>query len=253
MKTLKLSAVIITLNEADKIRGCIRSVDFCDEILIVDSGSTDNTAAIASDLGARVIQQDWLGYGPQKQFAVNQAKNDWVLCLDADEIISQELRHSITALNMDTTIASGFKMPRRNHFLGKALKHGEGYPDYSLRLFNKNAGQWSNDKVHEGVKITGDIEKITGDLLHFSADDITTYLHKQNRYTQLQAKAMYSSGKRCSPMKCFSSPLLRFIKFYFLRRGFMDGLPGFIHISIGCFNAFAKYAKLIELQKSSGQ
>lgn len=260
--TIPVSAVIITQNEAHNIEQCINSVAFCDDILIVDSGSTDDTIAIAQNSGARTLHQSWLGYGAQKQFAVLQAKHDWVLCIDADERVSEELKSSIlqlspVQLSLDSANSnkqmSSYQMPRRNHFLGKALLHGEGYPDYSLRLFNRTQAQWSNDPVHEGVQTNSEITTLTGDLLHFSGDTIFAYLNKQNRYTDIQAQMLFEAKKFCHPSKCFTSPLTRFIKFYFLRLGFLDGAAGFIHISIGCFNAFSKYAKLLELQRKQTQ
>jgi glycosyltransferase involved in cell wall biosynthesis len=246
-----LSAIIITLNEEHNIQRCLDSVRFCDEIIVIDSGSQDNTINIAIASGATVIHQDWLGYGKQKQFAVNQAKHDWVLCIDADEVVSEALKQSIVN---DSHITNGmvtaYKMPRKNHFLGKPLLHGEGYPDFSLRLFNKLHCHWSDDEVHEGVVVVnGQINKLTGDLLHFSEETLSKYIAKQNHYTQLQADILFEQGKQYHPLKCVSSPLIRFIKFYFLRLGFLDGAPGFIHIIIGCFNAFCKYAKLVELHR----
>jgi len=248
MQSIPITAVIITFNEESKIRHCLDSLSFCDEIIVVDSGSEDRTREISQQCGATVIIQEWLGYGPQKKFAVEQAKNNWVLCLDADEVVSDELHASIIGVDFNDKATAAYKMPRRNHFMGKPLFHGEGYPDWSLRLFNRLFGNWSNDAVHEGVEVAGKVGKLTGDLLHYSEESITSYLSKQNRYTQLQAEALFKKNKRASPMQCLLSPVSRFIKFYFLRLGFLDGLPGFVHISIGCFNAFCKYSKLYELQ-----
>jgi glycosyltransferase involved in cell wall biosynthesis len=251
MNSLSLSAVIITLNEESNIQKCLDSVRFCDEVLVVDSGSSDNTIAIAQAFGARVISQEWLGYGPQKQFAVNEAKNPWVLCIDADELVSSSLQYSITQINLHSTAISAYEMPRKNHFLGQALHYGEGYPDFSLRLFHRDYAQWSNSAVHEGVETQGEKGRLMGDLLHYSEDTLARYLQKQNHYTSLQAQQLFNEGKCIHPIKCFTSPFLRFIKFYFLRRGFLDGGAGFIHIVIGCFNAFCKYAKLLELQRKN--
>lgn len=247
---LPLSAIIITLNEERNIQQCLDSVRFCDEIIVVDSGSDDKTVEIATAFGAKVIAQEWLGYGPQKQFAVEQANNDWVLCIDADEVVSSQLALSITSLDLTVRSTVAYKMPRKNHFLGKALHHGEGYPDLSLRLFHRSNNRWSNDKVHEGViTLNGKADTLTGDLLHFSEETLSHYISKQNQYTLLQAQALFTQGKYCSPIKCFTSPFTRFVKFYFFRLGFLDGAAGFIHITIGCFNAFCKYAKLLELQR----
>ena len=167
-----------------------------------------------------------------------------------------ELAASIAAV-MATTMQSpkhfAYRMPRRNRFFGQWLKHGEGYPDYSLRLFHRNHASWSNDEVHETVITTVDVGTLRGDLMHDSAEDVTTYLAKQNRYSSLHAQALFDQGVRAGYGKLFVSPLSRFIKFYFLRLGFLDGGAGFAHVAIGCFAAFAKYAKLIELSKKSGQ
>ena len=248
MQSLRISGVIITLNEEKNIQRCLSSISFCDEIIVVDSGSSDNTIEIAKQNGATVVSQAWLGFGPQKQFAVEQASNDWVLCLDADEVVSLELQSAITAIDFGNKSVRGYLMPRRNHFMGRALFHGEGYPDKSLRLFNQQFGRWRNEIVHEGVDVSGDILTLKGDLLHYSQESITAYLAKQNHYTELQAQTLFESKKRINRLKCVTSPIARFIKFYFLRLGFLDGFPGFVHIVIGCTNAFFKYAKLIELQ-----
>ena len=244
-----LSVVIITLNAASQLEACLQSAAFADEILVVDSGSTDGTTALAVRYGARVIHQEWLGFGPQKQFAVETAQHDWVLCLDADERVSPELRTSLeNALKAPCTAA--FRFARCNRFLGRYLKHGEGYPDWSLRLFDRRQAHWSDDAVHEKVVTQAEIGTLDGDLLHDSAESLASYLTKQNRYTTLAAEMALAAGKRASFGRIALSPLVRFIKFYLIRQGFRDGLPGFIHIAIGCFNSFSKYAKMLERQKA---
>ena len=160
-----LSVAIITLNAATQLEACLRSVHFADEIVVVDSGSTDGTQALAERCGARVITQDWLGFGPQKQFAVDAARHDWVLCLDADERVSPALQAAIeNALENPSTAA--FRFPRCNRFLGRYLRYGEGYPDWSLRLFDRRQAHWSNDAVHEKVETNGRVADLNGDLLH---------------------------------------------------------------------------------------
>jgi glycosyltransferase involved in cell wall biosynthesis len=244
-----LSVTIITLNAASQLEACLQSVRFADEVVVVDSGSTDGTPALAESLGARVIHQDWLGFGPQKQFAVDTAHHDWVLCLDADERVSPALRAAIeSALENPSTAA--FRFPRCNRFLGRYLRHGEGYPDWSLRLFDRRQARWSNDAVHEKVETNGRVADLSGDLLHDSAESLAAYLTKQNRYTTLAAEMALAAGKRASVGRIVFSPLLRFVKFYFIRQGFRDGLPGLIHIAIGCFNSFMKYSKMLEHQNS---
>ena len=243
-----LSVTIITRDAAHQIEACLASVAFADEIMVVDSGSTDGTPEIAVKHGARVVHQEWLGYGRQKQFAVEQASHDWVLCIDADERVTPQLRASIEAA-LRVPAAAGYAMPRCNFFLGRWLRHGEGYPDWSLRLFDRRRGGWSDDPVHEKVVCEGEAGRLAGDLLHESCDTLAAYLDKQNRYTSLQAEALHRAGRRTHAGQLLLSPLLRFVKFYLLRLGFLDGVAGLVHILIGCNNSFVKYAKLIELNK----
>jgi glycosyltransferase involved in cell wall biosynthesis len=247
-----VSVVIIALNAARQIEPCLKSVEFADEVLVVDSGSQDETRAIAEVAGARVVEKEWLGFGRQKQFAVGTAKHDWVLCLDVDERVSPELAAGLRVA-MANPDHFAYRMARRNRFLGRWLAYGEGYPDWSLRLFHRAHASWSNDEVHETVITTVDVGTVRGDLMHDSAEDVTSYLAKQNRYSSLHAQALYSQGVRAGYLRLFVSPLARFIKFYFLRLGFLDGGPGFAHVAIGCFAAFAKYAKLIELTVTEKQ
>lgn len=240
-----LSVAIITLNAESQLADCLASAAFADEVVVVDSGSTDGTVALAERHGARVVRQDWLGYGPQKQFAVDQARHDWVLCLDADERVTPELRAAIEGA-LAAPQFGAYRFPRCNRFLGRYLRHGEGYPDWSLRLFDRRQGRWSEDPVHEKVVVPGSVGTLEGDLLHDSAETLANYLAKQNRYTSLAADAALAAGKRTGFGKLFFSPIVRFTKFYFLRQGFRDGLPGLVHIAIGCFNSFIKYAKMLE-------
>ena len=257
-----ISAVIITRNEASHIAQCIASVDFCDEVLVVDSGSTDATMHIATARGARVLHQRWLGFGPQKRFAAAQARHDWVLALDADERVTPELRASIEQVMRsdkdtggtgdtaaDRSQPAAWVMARRNRFMGRWLRFGEGYPDDCVRLFDRRRAQWSDDTVHERVLTTGRIDRLDGDLLHDSAESLDDYLAKQNLYSSLQAEAMLADGKSVSAVQVVASPLVRFLKFYLLRQGFRDGLPGLVHIAIGCFASFAKYAKVACAQR----
>jgi glycosyltransferase involved in cell wall biosynthesis len=242
--------VIITLNAATQIEACLQSAGFADEVVVVDSGSGDGTGEIAQRYGARVIRHEWLGFGLQKQFAVEQAAHDWVLCLDADERVSPALRESIETV-LRTPSFAAYRMPRCNRFMGRWLRHGEGYPDWSLRLFDRRVARWSEDAVHEKVICPVPVGTLRGDLLHESQESIAAYLDKQNRYTSLQAEMLKSEGRRVHFGKVVFSPMLRFIKFYVLRRGFLDGVPGLVHIAIGCFNSFIKYAKLIALNQGN--
>lgn len=243
-----LSAVLITLNAASQLPACLESLAFCDEIVVVDSGSADGTVEIARKAGARVIHQDWLGYGPQKQFAVGKTRHDWALCVDADERVSDRLRGSIEAA-LAAPAFSAYRFPRRNRFLGRYLRHGEGYPDWSLRLFDRRHARWSDDAVHEKVVADGPVGTLDGDLLHDSAETLEHYLAKQDRYTTLAAQAALRAGRRATILHPPLAPLVRFVKFYFLRLGFLDGWPGLVHILIGCRNSHSKYVKMRGLQR----
>jgi len=246
-----LSVVIITRNASAQLGACLESASFADEIVVVDSASTDGTAELAAARGARVLQKDeWLGFGPQKQYAVDAARNDWVLCLDADERVSADLRASILAA-LAAPAAGAYAMPRCNRFMGRWLRHGEGYPDWSLRLFDRRRARWSDDAVHEKVLTDVPVARLRGDLLHESAESLASYLDKQNRYTSMQAEELFKAGKRAGVVQLLLSPLLRFVKFYFLRLGFLDGSAGLVHILIGCSNSFRKYAKLMALQRGA--
>lgn len=248
----RLSAVLITRNVASQLETCLSSCAFADEIVIVDSGSTDATRDIARRFNAKTAQHDWLGFGKQKQFAVAQANHDWVLCVDADERVSETLRANILK-ELEAPRFQAYEFPRCNHFLGRWLRHGEGYPDFSLRLFDRRHANWSDDAIHEKVVTAGPVGRLAGDLLHESEQGLADYLAKQDRYTTLQAEQLHAHGKHAGVARLLLSPLLRFIKFYFLRLGFLDGLPGLRHILIGCHNSFAKYAKLRALQRQDAR
>lgn len=251
--TTALSLCVITRDAAAELAACLASVPFAAEIVVVDSGSHDDTVEIAHRHGARVIRKPWLGFGPQKNFAIAQATHDWVICLDADERLSPELGAAMQRTleeqrEQDSNESpAAYAMARRNRFLGRWLAHGEGYPDWNTRLFDRRRARWSEDAVHEHVVAQGRVARLHGDLLHASAESLENYLDKQNRYTTLQAQAMYARGERSSVARIVLAPLVRFIRFYVFRLGWLDGLPGLVHIAIGCGASFMKYAKLREL------
>ncbi|GAB4439942.1 MAG: glycosyltransferase family 2 protein [Rhodocyclaceae bacterium] len=246
-----VSAVLITRDAAAQLGNALASVAFCDEIVVVDSGSTDGTPELARSRGARVLTQPWLGYGAQKRFAVSQAAHDWVLCIDADEQVSERLRESILEALAQPRFAA-YRFARCNRFMGRYLRHGEGYPDWSLRLFDRRAFRWSEAAVHEKVIGEGEVGRLAGDLLHESAESLEDYFAKQNRYSTLAAQAEHERGVRPGTARLLLSPLARFLKFYFLRLGLLDGLPGLVHILIGCQASFAKYAKIAALRRKDG-
>jgi glycosyltransferase involved in cell wall biosynthesis len=246
---LALTLVVITRDAGAEFAACLASAAFAAETIVVDSGSRDDTVEIARRSGARVIEQPWLGFGPQKNFAVAQAAHDWILCLDADERVSIELAESIRVA-LAAPRHTAYAMSRRNRFLGRWLNHGEGYPDWNLRLFDRRHARWSDDPVHEHVLADGAVGRLEGDLLHASGESLDAYLAKQNRYTTLQAEALYARGERFSATRLVFSPIVRFVRFYVLHAGFLDGVAGLAHIAIGCFNSFCKYAKLRALEQA---
>ena len=248
----RLSAVLITRNAADVLEPCLDSLAFADEIVLVDSGSSDETVALATGKGARVVQKEWLGFGRQRQFAVEQASHDWVLCVDADERVTPELARSIEGA-LTAPVSPVYRMARRNRFLGRWLAHGEGYPDWNVRLFDRRRARWSDDVVHEHVVADGPVARLAGDLMHASAESIDAYIAKQNRYTTLQAEALFAHGETGSVLRLAVSPLVRFVRNYALRAGFLDGAAGFAHAAIGAFASFAKHAKLLGLSRRAGE
>lgn len=247
---LALSLVVVAHDAGKELADCLSSASFAAEMIVVDSGSRDDTVEIARRFGARVIAQPWLGFGPQKNFAVGEAAHDWVLCLDADERVSAALADSIRE-TMRAPRHAAYAMARRNRFLGRWLEHGEGYPDWQLRLFDRRRARWSEDVVHERVIAEGGVGRLAGDLLHASAESLDRYLAKQNRYTTLQAEAMHARGERSSSFRLVASPFARFLRFYLLRAGFLDGSAGFAHIAIGAFASFCKHAKLRALERGN--
>ncbi|MEP6633783.1 MAG: glycosyltransferase family 2 protein [Luteimonas sp.] len=226
-----LSAVVIALNEEDSIGDCLASMAFCDEIVVVDSGSTDRTRALCEAAGARVLQRAFDGYRSQKQFAVEQAVHDWVLCLDADERISDALRASIQeAQSRGFDSAAGYRFARLSKYFGRFLRHGNAYPDYVLRLFDRRRGGWRGEReVHEAASVDGTVRALNGDLIHHPYRSLHDQLRKTEQYARMMAEHEFARGKRASITKLVLSPAWRFWRGYLLRAGFLDGWQGLIY------------------------
>jgi glycosyltransferase involved in cell wall biosynthesis len=250
---MKISATIITFNEAENIGEACQSVAWADEIVVVDSESTDATREIASQCGARVIVNPWPGFATQKQFAVEKATHDWVFSLDADERVSPELKSSIEALRGtdETRLADGFRVARRAFYLGRWIRGGGWYPDYQLRLFRRTRGSWSPRLIHESVKMTAGarIEKLNGDLLHYSMRDATHHQRMiEERYAPLGAQQMFADGKRTSRVgKIFAGPLT-YLRSLVLKGGWRDGRAGLTIAKLAAHHAALKHEILYEIQ-----
>ncbi len=246
----RLSACIITFNEADRIEACLRSLDFCDEIVVVDSHSTDATRELASALGARVIERDWPGYRTQKQFAVDAAANDWVLCLDADERVSARLRAEIQAVRAGGFVThAGWSLPRITAYFGRFLRHGNAYPDRLTRLFDRRRGRWVGQEIHENTRVDAPVGKLRGHLEHFPYRNLADHHNRMQRYAALMALALYNSGKRCGLGKVLLNPQWRFVRGYVLRLGFLDGWRGLVFALIEANYVRRKYLQLYMLGK----
>jgi glycosyltransferase involved in cell wall biosynthesis len=246
-----LSVVIITYNEEHNIRRCIESVQGVgDEILVVDSGSLDSTAAICNELGAKVITQEFLGYIEQKNFATSNAKNDWVLSLDADEALSPELKATILSIFPDPK-ADGYTMNRFNNYCGTWVRHSGWYPDIKLRLYNRQKGEWTGINPHDRfrLKLGSTMHHLKGDLLHYSYTNMSDHLKQIDRFSNIAALAMLNKGKRSSVAKIMYKPLARFMRHYVVKAGFLDGLTGFMIAINGAYAVFLKYIRLYFLQK----
>ncbi len=240
-----LSACIITFNEADRIEACLRSVSFCDEIVVVDAHSTDATRELASACGARVIERDWPGYRSQKQFAVESARHDWVLCIDADERVSAALAAEIVALRArGFAAAAGFSVPRITDYFGRFLRHGNAYPDRLVRLFDRRRGGWCGYEIHENTRIDGPAVRLHGLLEHYSYRSLSDHQNRMQRYAELMAQAMYARGERCGLLPVLLNPQWRFVRGYLLRLGFLDGWRGLLFALIEAGYVRRKYLGL---------
>jgi glycosyltransferase involved in cell wall biosynthesis len=250
---MKITATIITLNEAENIRDALKSVDWADEVLVVDSESTDATRQIAAEAGARVIVNSWPGFSQQKQFAVDNAKHDWIFSLDADERVSPELRAAIAELRRAdaSKLADGYRVARRAFYLGRWIRGGGWYPDYQLRLFNRQSGHWGDRIIHESVVMNAGarIETLGGDVLHYSMRDPAH--HRQmidERYAPLGAEQMHREGKRTSRWQMAAAGPLAFLRSYGLKGGFRDGKAGLVIAKMAAHHAALKHSILYDLQ-----
>ena len=241
-----LSVIIITKNEAVNIRACIESVAWADEIIVVDSGSSDATVEICRELGAQVYVHDWPGFGMQKNRALGYATKDWVFSIDADERVTHELREGIQSA-MQRGQAQGYEIPRLSSFCGRYMHHSGWYPDYVLRLFRRGSGKFSDDLVHERVIVNGPIAKLQQLLLHESFRDLEQLLAKINHYSTASAQMLHRKNRTASLKKAVGHALWAFFRSYFLRAGFLDGRKGFMLAVSTAEGTYYRYLKLMLL------
>jgi glycosyltransferase involved in cell wall biosynthesis len=247
---IKLSVVIITLNEEKNISRCLSSVaGLADEIIVVDSFSTDKTKEICQQFGVRFFEQKFLGYEAQKNFAHQLAEYDYVLSLDADEVLSEKLFEEIKKLKSHFSL-DGYKFNRLTNYNGQWIHHCGWYPDSKVRLVKKNKAQWGGGIIHEGLEVQGITGFVEGDLLHFSYDSISSHIQQTNKFSTMEAKVRFENGKRASIVKLVTRPPFQFFKDYFLKLGILDGRYGFIICFINALYVLLKYAKMIELKNS---
>jgi len=243
---MKISACIITKNEERNIERCLSSLFWVDEIVVVDSGSTDKTLEICEKHKCKIIASEWLGFGPTKNLAVSIAKNNWILSIDSDEEISPLLMKRIQSL--DTTKYNGFLIKRSSYFLGKKIKFSGWQNDYPIRFFNKKYGNFNNETVHESVILSPfRTSKINEEILHYPYTSIFDHLVKINLYSELSASKMQKKNKKVSILFAILSGLIKFIKMYFIKLGFLDGKEGFILSFNSSFAQTIKYLKLWSL------
>ncbi len=244
----KISACVITFNEEQKIRRCLASLTWCDELVVMDSFSTDRTVEICREFTDRVYQHQWLGYVGQRNLVRELATHPWILFLDADEEVSPGLRDEILArFERAPAACLGYEFPRLVYYLGRWIRHGEWYPDVKLRLFNKTYGRTEGEEPHDRVVVNGPVCRLRHPVFHYTYDDVRDHLDTLNRFSSISAQQKFIAGSRFHWHDLLFRPVFRFFKGYVLRAGFLDGMPGFLIAVLNGYAAFVKYVKLWEL------
>ena len=247
MSGVRLSVVVVTFNEEDRIRACLESAAWADELIVVDAESHDKTAAIARELTDQVFVRRWPGFAAQKNFALAQARGAWILSLDADEVVSPPLREEIAAIVERGGAHTGYAIPRRNVFWGRWIRHGGLYPDWQLRLFARGRGRFAERSVHESVTVEGSVGRLTGHLEHRSYRDVADFLARADRYSTLAAEEWLAAGRPSRPLIDLTvRPVGRFLGMYLARGGFLDGWRGFLLAVLYGYYVLMRSAKVWE-------
>ncbi len=251
MSRARLSVVVVTQNEEERIRACLEAAAWADELIVVDAESSDKTAAIARELTDHVFVRPWPGFAAQKNFGLEQAHGDWILSLDADELVSAPLREEIAAIVAGVGAHAGYAIPRRNVFWGRWIRHGGLYPDWQLRLFRRGRGRFVERSVHESVTVDGSVGRLAGHLDHRSYRDVADFLERADRYSTLAAAEWLASGRRSRPLVDLAvRPVGRFLGMYVARAGFLDGWRGFLLAVLYGYYVLMRSAKVWERTKN---
>jgi len=240
---MKISATIVTLNEERNIARAVESLRCADEVLVVDSGSTDLTREMALRLGARVIEEPWRGYAAQKNYAAESACFEWILCIDADEVIDKRLEEEILALKQNGPAFDGYSFPRLAQYLGRWIRHSGWYPDRKVRLYHRAKAKWVGEYVHESVVVSGSVGELQGDMLHFTCHSLSEHLRTLDRYTSLAARELVAHGKPVPLRRLAIDPAWTWFRTYVVQRGFLDGPQGLAIAWMAALYTFLKYAK----------
>jgi len=243
-----VSVTVITKNEASQIGDALQSVGWADELIVVDAMSSDDTVARARQYTDRVVVREWPGYVAQKNYAASIASHDWILSLDADELVTPELSAEITSILGGAPSYGGYRIPRVTRHLGRWIRTTDWYPDYQLRLYDRRTAEWTGRHVHESVSVRGSVGYLRGELQHYAYRDIADHLETIDRYTTYAARQMHEDGQRAGILRLAGHPPLAFLRNYLLRGGIRDGVPGLIISGMNAYYVFLKFAKLWELQ-----
>jgi glycosyltransferase involved in cell wall biosynthesis len=245
----RLSVIVIALNQEVNIAECLASVSFADEIVVVDTGSVDRTVELARACTDRVLTTDWQGFGRTKNFALDQARGEWVFSLDTDERVQPSLQEEILAVVEAGGPLNGYRVARKNYFCGRWIRYLGWYPDYTLRLFRRGHGRFRDREVHEEVVVDGPVGDLPTPLLHYSYRSVSEYVARMDRYARLAAQELAKSGRRPFPGELFFRPFFSFLHLYFIRRGFLEGTPGYTLAVLMSMYKFLKYYYLRELAR----